>query len=814
MNLMPYEQEHLDMIRPHLAECTVLLKKDGTFPLSGPCRIAAYGSGVRHTVKGGTGSGEVNSRFFVTIEEGLKNAGFTLTTQSWLDSYDKIRKDANIAFRKDIKKRAKASGQSIFIFGMGKIMAEPEYDLPIATDADAAIYVVSRTSGEGDDRKVIKGDVLLTDSEVRDILALEAAYEKFMLVLNVGGPVDLTPVLSVRNILLLSALGVETGAVLADLLLGKANPSGKLTTTWSGANDYAPMEDMEDINETRYREGIYVGYRYFDATNKSATFPFGYGLSYTEFALGETTVSAAGEEVLVKTSVTNSGKLAGRETVQVYLSVPSGVLDHPKKELIAFAKSKELAPGETEELTIRFRMREAASYDEARAVYFLEKGEYGVLVGTTAPDFEVKAVLSLPEEIITCKAKNVLGTIDFTEFVPDSNLQYNLDSALPRVEILPEMIKTVEVVYGEDTPIDSEIEKLIDQLSVEDAALLNIGGFNPNSKGLASIVGEASSHCLGAAGETAGSIDKIPYLVMADGPAGLRLAQQYYRDEKGLHVVGASIVPDFLTSSLSGPTKLIVDLIARPAKPKKGAVVETQYCTAIPIGTAIAQSFSEEFATLCGDIVGNEMERFHVHLWLAPALNIHRSILCGRNFEYYSEDPMISGIMAACITNGVQAHPGRATTIKHFAANNKECNRTGNDSMVSERTMREIYLKGFAICINRSHPRTIMTSYNLLNGTHTSEHRGLTMDILRAEFGFDGVVMTDWVVAMSTNKNGKHRNALSPNVAAAGGDLFMPGGPGDYKRLLAGIEDGTVSEAQIRKNAARVATLARELRKA
>ena len=268
-----YELRHIEALRKDLAGCTVLLKKDGSFPLEKPCTLAAYGSGVRRTIRGGTGSGEVNSRCIVTIEEGLQQAGFTLTGMEWHTGYEQAREKAHKAFLKQLKKDAKAAKQNFILYGMGKVMPEPEYDLPLNAEGDAAIYVVSRISGEGNDRTPLKGDIRLTDSEVRDILALDKKFTRFMLVLNVGGVVDLSPVMSVRNILLLSQLGVETGCALADILLGKANPSGKLTTTWAAFEEYPEMPDFEDMNETRYREGIYVGYRYYDKAGVAVRWP-------------------------------------------------------------------------------------------------------------------------------------------------------------------------------------------------------------------------------------------------------------------------------------------------------------------------------------------------------------------------------------------------------------------------------------------------------------------------------------------------------------------------------------------------------------
>ena len=278
----PHEIKNIKRLRSHLGECTVLLKKDGSFPLDSSGTIAAFGSGVRHTVKGGTGSGEVNSRYFVNVEKGLEKAGFTIVNGDWLDAYDRIREDNKAAFYKAIRASAIKEKTNVIAASMGAVMLESEYDLPLTFGADAAIYVVGRSSGEGNDRLDVKGDYRLTDTEVRDILELNSRYERFMLVIGAGGPVDLTPVMEVRNILVLSQLGVETGRALAALLLGKLCPSGKLTTTWAPYKDYG-ITNFGERDDTLYSEGIFVGYRYFDKTGTKPAFPFGYGLSYTEF---------------------------------------------------------------------------------------------------------------------------------------------------------------------------------------------------------------------------------------------------------------------------------------------------------------------------------------------------------------------------------------------------------------------------------------------------------------------------------------------------------------------------------------------------
>lgn len=810
MELFDYEKEHIGLLRDSLAECTLFLRQNGAFPLEAPGRIAAYGNGVRHTVKGGTGSGEVNSRYSVNVEQGLKDAGFTITTGRWLDAFDQVEQDAQKAFVKEIKERAKKKHTMAILEGMGAVMPQPEYDLPLDGEGNTAIYVLSRISGEGNDREPIPGDIRLTDSEAKTILALDAKYEKFMLVLNVGGVVDLTPVKEVSNILVLSQLGVETGSVLADILLGRANPSGKLTTTWASWEDYCREGEFGDINDTRYKEGIYVGYRYFDTVGKKPLFPFGYGLSYTSFDIAVTGAAAEGDTIRIKVAVSNTGARAGREVVQVYVSAPAGRLDKPYQDLAAFAKTDLLEPGASQELTISFSLRDCASYDAQKESYVLEAGSYVVRVGDSSDHTQPAALVDLDGEAVVTKAGNCLGETDFEDWKPSGSEIAAAEelSDITRISVAAADIETVTVTYDQEREIDPRVK----DLTVEELAYLNVGAFNPKA-GALSVIGNAATNVAGAAGETTGVLKEkgFPVLVMSDGPAGLRLAKEFYRDEKGAHGIGSSMVPESFLPFLPAPARFIMNLIGGSGKPKKGQKVEYQYATAIPIGTAIAQSFNLPLAESYGSIVGDEMERFGVHLWLAPALNIHRDIRCGRNFEYYSEDPLISGKTAAAITRGVQRHPGCGTTIKHYAANNQEKNRYCNNSIVSERAMREIYLKGFGICVRESQPHALMTSYNLLNGVHTSEHRGLVEDILRCEYGFKGIVMTDWIVDMAQDKQSLHRMPIAAEIAKAGGDLVMPGSKGDFDSIVKAAKSGELELRQLQINATRVLRKAEEL---
>ena len=797
-------EDHDRFVREEGAGCTVLLKKDGSFPLKEAGRIALYGNGARHTVKGGTGSGEVNSRSFVNIEDGLKAAGFSITTNAWLDAFDKIRAKADKDFLKSIRAEARAQMKPAIMLAFGRIPPEPEYGLPLTDEGDTAIYVLSRISGEGADRSPSKGDIFLTDSEKRDILELNARYPAFMLVLNTGGPVDLTPVKDVKNILILSQLGTVTGHILADILLGKSSPSGKLTTTWTSWEDYPMKEEFGGINETLYKEGIYVGYRYFRTTGSKPLFPFGFGLSYTLFGHQAKSFELKESDVKVTAEVKNEGSHKGRETLQLYVSKPEGKLDQPAVELCAFSKTSDLEPGSSTGLDLSCSMKDLASYDESREIYILEPGDYLFFLGNSSDDIRHVGTVRISEEITTRKAKNFSGKANFEDFRPENRSRIEGSADVPVFTLDPKTIVTDIPDYDAQETIDPIASKMTD----DELILMNIGSFRTHGS-LIGMVGDSGFSVAGAAGETYMGADRygIPSLVMADGPAGLRLAPEYYVDKKGIPHAAASTLPStmlpFLPKIALLPLKIRGLLCGKKSK-------REQYATAIPIGTAVAQSFDTGFAYKLGDIVGDEMERFGVHLWLAPALNIHRNIRCGRNFEYYSEDPLISGEFAAAITRGVQAHKGCGTVIKHYAANNQEFNRTGNNSCLSGRAFREIYLRGFEIAIRRSSPLSVMTSYNLINGVHTSEHEGLIGGILRSELDYKGIVMTDWWIRGNSNVKGSvYPISNAPAVLKAGGNLFMPGDAADVKEVKKALEEGKLTRKDLERNAGPVITLTR-----
>lgn len=801
MELLKHEKEHIDTIRRYGAECTVLLKKNGRFPINGPCRVALYGSGARKTLKGGTGSGDVYSRFYITAEEGLERAGFTVTTKDWLDTYDEFSAARHREFARKLRLKIKKAGhEGMQLYGTGAIDAECEYEFPTDHDGDICVYVLSRLSGEGTDREAKKGDILLTDGEVRDILKLNEKFERFILVLNVSGVVDLSPVKNVGNILLLSQLGIPTGDILADIILGKCDPSGRLTTTWTAFSDYQTIGEFGERDDTRYNEGIYVGYRYFDTVGAVPMFPFGYGLSYSEFNMNFGEISNDGGKITVTANVTNIGKYSGREVVQAYLSCPWGRFDKPARELCAYGKTKLLSPGESETVSLTFDLTSHTTYDTENAAFILESGEYLVYIGKNSRDLTLAAKIVLDGDATVRKVKNLTADVDFDDFVP-ARPERGSTAGLPAVHLSASDFAVDVVSYGRGGKYD-RIEDFVKTLTDEELIYLCIGHIcrDKNDPGLS---------VFGAVGETTKLLgDKLrKTLVCSDGPAGLRLTKEIIlaKDEP-FGVFEHEL--DWLVEvqPYEARRKMQRHLARRP----RGERIY-QYTTAIPIATAIAQSWNPLLAETMGDFVGEELEMFGINIWLAPALNIHRSILCGRNFEYYSEDPLISGETAAAVTRGVMRHKGCTTTIKHYCCNNQEFNRFGSNSVVSERAMREVYMRGFEIAVRTSGTKCVMTTYNLLNGLHTCENKELCYDVLRAEWGFDGVVMTDWAWTGGNDIGNKYRGFLCSKILAADNDLMMPGRMSDVDDAKAALESGELTREQLEINGSRIFRLINDL---
>ena len=505
-------------------------------------------------------------------------------------------------------------------------------------------------------------------------------------------------------------------------------------------------------------------------------------------------VSAESTRISMRADVVNTGKCPGKEVLQLYVSAPEGELDREYQVLAGYAKTKALLPGQKETVSISFSMEEIAAYDESKAAYVLERGDYLLRVGTQSRETKICGVIRLEESIITRQLRNVGGKTDFDDWRPARRDREETVKNVPVFIIDKEQFSQLQ--YPAPEKMDEKVLSFVRGLTNDQLSHICVGRFKEKG-GEATVIGSASQQIPGAAGETYGGLPQVPGIVMADGPAGLRLLTEYTMDEKGKHGVMGEL-PGGMGDFLPKPAQWLLSFLSKTQR--KGQVYY-QYCTALPVGTAIAQSWNLSLAERCGDVVGEEMKRFGVHLWLAPAFNIQRNPLCGRNFEYYSEDPLISGQMGAAITRGVQKHTGYGVTVKHYCCNNQETNRSQSNSMVNERALREIYLKPFEICIREADPFSLMTSNNLLNGVHTSERADILKTVLREEWGYRGLVMTDWMIASTEDKSCRHRYARAAMAIKAGNDLYMPGSKEDVEDILTALQ-GTNPDIGIDRNEA------------
>lgn len=792
------ELQNRALARQAAAEGFVLLKNEGdALPLQAK-KIALYGMGARMTVKGGLGSGSVEERYSVNIEQGLKNAGYEITTQSWLDDYDQEYASTYQAYRDMVEDKIRGltnpmeiiplAHSFVYRFPSGRLVTREDI---AKSGTDTAIYVLMRQAGEGNDRKLEKGDYYITDTERENLRILTGAYAHVILIINVGGHIDmafLDEIPGIDAVVLFVQGGEEGGNALADVLSGKENFSGKLADTIPLRYEDIPFSDTfsylnGDLQNEYYTEDIYVGYRYFDSFRKPVRYPFGFGLSYTRFAVETEAVSLDATRVTAQVRVANTGTAAGKEVVQLYVSAPGGSMRKEYQRLVTFGKTGLLQPGASELLTLSFDLGECASYHEDRAQWVLSGGDYLVRIGTSSRDTAIEAQISLREAVVTCQCKNCCPATDaFPDFGPEAWEEGLTDAPCLTADPAAFVTKTVDYT----PPAFSETAQeaaILDKLTLPEQAWFLQGGSlqNPPREAL---------DIQGAAGKTVTAlVDKgIRNVVFADGPAGVNIVRRV----KALPMGGfapAEIPERYNWGALAVGMKAQLANIP-------GQVVH-RYATAWPVEMLLAQTWNTPLLRQIGDGIGQEMTLFGITVWLAPGMNIHRNPLGGRTFEYYSEDPVLTGEMAAALTQGVQRHKGVYTCVKHFCCNNTEDNRNGISSNVSERALREIYLKGFEIAVTKSQPRTVMSSYNLINHVYTANSRDLLTDILRCEWGFQGLVMTDWG---STNEKAA-RPALCP---IAGNDLIMPGSDFDRTHLLEALEAGTLSPETVRTCACRV----------
>ena len=794
------EIEHKTAAKNIAAQGMVLLEnKNNSLPISKEkgAKIALFGQGVYNTIKGGTGSGAVNQRDNVTVQQGFENAGYDIV---------------DIDFVNQMHERWTANGGGTSQGWSYKWVNEPIYEQTegavdqikaAAEKTDTAIYVIARNSGEGSDRSAGKGDYLLSDDEEANLKLLGQNFENVVVVLNVGGIIDtkfFDEIDGLDSMLLMSQAGMTGGDALVEVLNGTVNPSGKLTDTWPVNFDDNPSsagfanEDGNNAQEL-YNDDIFVGYRYYDTFGKDVAYEFGYGGSYTKFAMSTQSVTADKDKVTVKVKVKNTGSVSGKEVAEVYFSAPEGNLDKPYQELAGYAKTDELAPGESQVLTITYDTTEMGSYDTDKAAYVMEDGDYIIRVGNSSRNTHVAGKISVAEDTITEQYSNLMVpvkdnpnvaddekyptlepmttegatpitydgeadeiaaastiAVDFTGYKAPEIIKENEDvdvyvsnttqteyliaenkdgatGEISRVEkgnanssdytvTYNEHVKKFDGDFSKATLMDVKLKKLSIEQFVSALSLEELAELVNGHSGDATVKGVAGSTWRN---DTKG----ITPVNLSDGPAGLRITQKY----------------------------------------KDGDQTYYQYATAWPIGTLLAQTWDTDQIYAYGEGVGEEMEEFGIGCWLAPGMNIHRNALCGRNFEYYSEDPVVVGITGTAATLGVQSNKGVGVTIKHYAMNSQETNRNAENNTVSERAIREIYLKGFEAVVKQAQPMAIMTSYNQNNGRPAADDYDLCTAFARDEWGFQGMIMTDWGGGQSVPMYEMH----------AGNDLVCPG---------------------------------------
>ena len=723
--------EHIALSRRAAQEGAVLLKNNGNLlPLAPDARVALFGKGSFDYVKGGGGSGDVTVAYVKNLYDGLKEEGISL--------YEPLPD-----FYRDYVERRYEAGD------VPGLMAEPALPQSLVDaargDADVAVIVLSRFSGEGWDREPVfyqepdypwpdelnmprkakavfpRGDYYLTEEERAMVNQVCAAFDKVAVVLNVGGVVDVSWFCEddrISSALLAWQGGMEGGGAMAALLTGKANPCGKLPDTFArDLSDYPSAAHFHDSpHYVEYSEDIYVGYRYFETLPGAAErvcYPFGYGLSYTSFALETAGTGAENGRIRVDVQVTNTGNCPGKEVVQLYYSAPWGLLQKPRRCLAAFQKTKLLEPGESETVELSFAIADMASFDDlgkvAPSAWVLEKGRYALYMGTSVRDArELDWAWEQKETEVIRPCGDVLAPSHLAErLLADGS--YEKLPAAPAVDTNANLFQPLTAAQSEAVapaapgrgrwmltqpfaegvqPLSAvsegklTLEEFMAQLSDDDLIHLLGGQLN---------VGVSNTFGLGNLPEYG-----VPNLTTADGPAGLRI------------------------------------------QPEVGVCT-----TAWPCATLLAAAWDPELTARVGAAAAAEVKENNISVWLAPAVNIHRSPLCGRNFEYYSEDPLLTGRLAGAMVRGIQSQ-NIAATVKHFACNNKETNRKYSDSRLSQRALREIYLRAFEIIVREEQPWAIMSSYNVVNGRRASESRELLTSILRDEWGYTGLVMSDW----------------------------------------------------------------------
>ena len=725
-------EKYAALARQAVAEGCVLLENEGqALPLRDGERVAVFGRMAFHYYKSGLGSGGlVNTRYVVGILDALKECEGVHLDEKLMGIYEDW-----------IKENPYDEGQ-----GWGRVpwcqkeMDVTEEMLDCARRNDVSLVVIGRTAGEDQDNNAEAGSYCLTETEEDMIRRVCEVSERTVVVLNVGNIIDMSWVEKYRPqaVLYVWQGGQEGGNGVADVLTGKVCACGKLTDTIAAdIKDYPSTENFGDPFKNYYKEDIYVGYRYFETfARDKVLYPFGYGLSYTTFEMKAEVLKKTGDEITVSATVANTGEVKGKEVVQVYVKVPQGKLGNPARKLIGFAKTKELESGEQEEVCIAIPKYDMASYDDSgvtghKSCYVLEEGIYEIFVGSDVRsavsvgcyEEEFRVIEELGEAYAPVekfqRMKAVLlpdGTYQaVTEDVPVRTI----DPQERRANEMPETyVYTGDKGYKLVDVLDKKVsmEEFVAQISEEDliAMFRGEGMCSPKvTAGTAAAFGGVTDG-LTALG--------IPVGCCSDGPSGIRM--------------------DCGTKAFS-----------------------------LPNGTSLGCTFNVELVGALYEMTGKELRLNKIDSLLGPGMNIHRNPLNGRNFEYISEDPILTGRICAAQVKAM-AKFGIGSTIKHFCGNNQEVGRSTSDSVISERALREIYLKGFEIAVKEGGARSVMTTYGSVNGLWTAGSYDLCTTILRKEWGFDGIVMTDWWAKSNYEGHQAEVPVKAPMVAAQN-DIYM-----------------------------------------
>ena len=730
-----------ELCRKVTAEGCVLLKNDGTLPLCNR-QFALFGRCQINTFYVGYGSGgDVKPPYKVSILEGLRAGGANLDSQV-----------AQI-YEHWTKNHIPDEGYwGHWPMSYKEMPVKDEFIASAAKRNTTAVVVIGRAAGEDRENRIEKGSWYLTDTE-ENLLALTRKYfKKVCVIINSGSIMDVTRIEKHKPDALMFVWqgGQETGNAVADVLRGKVSPSGKLTDTIAKIEDYPSYKYFGNKKYNNYVEDIYVGYRYFNTfARDKIIYPFGFGLSYTKFEITDCKVKQNAETTATVTfTVKNAGDFTGKQVVQVYLSVPQGKLGKPSRELAAYVKTKELAPNESQTLSVTVELKDFASFDDMGVTgyknsFVLESGEYKIFIGENVSCVKEIYTLNLDGMVLIKACEEACAPrYSFKRMVNAKGVHYE-NTPVATVNLRERVLNRLPKTFERKNGTDYSFQDVID------------GKITPDE-----FVAEFTPEELDAF--TRGSLYMMDSPYGPKGNAGTFGANCQPLFDKGIPAI----------STNDGPS---------------GARLQA-HSTLLPNGVALASSFNDELVENLTYEFGKEVIARKSHVLLAPGINIHRNPLCGRNFEYFSEDPYLTGKMAVAYIKGVQS-AGASATPKHFACNNQESKRGINDSRVSQRALREIYLKGFEICIKEANPDCLMTSYNKLNGVYNYFNYELVTTILRDDWGYKGCVMTDWWMKNGKSKHFKTLKTQAYRVRAQV-DVFMPGAPnyGIHK----GKSDGTL----------------------